>query len=54
METPFKNKLIEILKTDSLFVDQDSGLVTVAIIDRAWQIDRGLVKWLLSDASINT
>jgi len=52
METSFQNKLIGILKTDSRFIDQDGELVKAAIIDRAWKIDRGLVKLLLSDVSI--
>lgn len=52
METSFQNKLIEILKTDSRFTDQDGELVKAAIIDRAWKIDRDLVKLLVSDASI--
>ncbi|MBA7566192.1 hypothetical protein ES708_07880 [subsurface metagenome] len=52
MEASFQNKLIEILKTDSRFIDQDGELVKAAIIDRAWKTDRDLVKLLLSDASI--
>jgi len=52
METSFQAKLIEVLKTDSRFIDQDGELVKAAIIDRAWKIDRDLVKLLLSDASI--
>jgi len=52
METSFRNKLIEILKTDSRFMDQNGELVKAAIIDRAWKMDRDLVKLLLSDASI--
>ncbi len=52
METSFQNKLIEILKTDPRFIDQDGELVKAAIIDRAWKIDRDLVKLLLSDDSI--
>jgi len=52
METSFQNKLIKILKSDSRFIDQDGELVKAAIIDRAWKIDRNLVKLLLSDASI--
>ena len=52
METSFQIKLIDILKTDARFIDQDGELVKAAIIDRAWKIDRELVKLLLSDASI--
>ena len=52
MEISFQNKLIGILKTDSRFIDQDGELLKAAIIDRAWKTDRGLVKLLLSDASI--
>jgi adenine-specific DNA-methyltransferase len=52
METSFQNKLIEILKTDPRFIDQDGELVKAAIIDRAWKTDRDLVKLLLFDVSI--
>jgi len=52
MGTSFQDKLIEILKTDSRFIDQDGELLKAAIIDRAWKSDRDLVKLLLSDASV--
>jgi adenine-specific DNA-methyltransferase len=52
METSFQNKLLEILKTDSRFIDQDGELVKAAVIDRAWKSDRDLVKLLISDANI--
>ncbi len=48
MAKSFNNKLIELLKTDSRFVDDEGELVKAAVIDRAWKIDRDLVKLLLS------
>jgi len=49
MTEKFNEKLIEILKTDSRFVDDEGELVKAAVIDRAWKIDRDLVKLLLAD-----
>ena len=51
MTASFDNKLIERLKTDARFLDDEGELVKTAVIDRAWKIDRDLVKLLLSDAS---
>jgi len=48
----FNTKLINLLKTDSRFVDDDGELVLAAVQDRAWKIDHGLVKLLLSDKEI--
>ncbi|MBE3138938.1 MAG: site-specific DNA-methyltransferase [Actinobacteria bacterium] len=45
---PFNEKLIELLKMDSRFVDDEGELIKAAVIDRAWKIDRDLVKLLLS------
>ena len=52
MTKSFSEKLIEILKTDSRFVDDEGELVKAAVIDRAWKIDRDLVKLLLSKPEI--
>ncbi len=52
MTKSFSEKLIEILKTDSRFVDDEGELVKAAVIDRAWKIDRDLVKLLLSKPDI--
>lgn len=49
---PFNTKLINLLKTDSRFVDDDGELVLAAVQDYAWKIDRDLVKLLLSDKEI--
>jgi len=48
----FNTKLIDLLKTDSRFVDNEGELVFAAVQDRAWKIDRDLVKLLLSDKEI--
>ena len=45
---PFNEKLIELLKKDSRFMDDERELIKAAVIDRAWKIDRDLVKLLLS------
>lgn len=52
MAKRFSDKLIEVLKTDSRFVDDEGELVKAAVIDRAWKIDRDLVKLLLGDPDI--
>ena len=52
MTKKFNEKLIGILKTDSRFVDDEGELVKAAVIDRAWKIDRDLVKLLLGDPDI--
>ena len=49
---PFNTKLTALLKTDPRFVDDDGELVLAAVQDRAWKIDRNLVKLLLSDKDI--
>ncbi len=48
----FSTKLINLLKTDPRFVDDEGELVLAAVQDRAWKIDHGLVKLLLSDKEI--
>jgi len=52
MVKSFNEKLIELLKTDSRFVDDEGELIKAAVIDRAWKIDRDLVKLLLSEPEI--
>jgi len=52
IEKSFNEKLIEVLKTDSRFVDDEGELIKAAVIDRAWKIDRDLVKLLLSEPEI--
>ena len=52
MAKSFNEKLIEILKTDSRFLDDEGELVKAAVIDRAWKIDRDLVKLLLGKPEI--
>ncbi|GIV64274.1 MAG: hypothetical protein KatS3mg045_1613 [Bellilinea sp.] len=49
---PFHLKLINLLKTDPRFVDEDGELIIAAVQDRAWKLDRDLVKLLLSDQEI--
>jgi len=52
MAKSFNDKLVELLKTDPRFVDDEGELVKSAVIDRAWEIDRDLVKLLLSQPKI--
>jgi adenine-specific DNA-methyltransferase len=52
MEASFNQNLINLLKKDVRFVDEDGELVKSAVIDHAWKIDRGLVKLLLSDKEV--
>jgi len=46
---PFYTKLIDMLKTDQRFLDDDGELILAAIQNAAWNFDRNLVKLLLSD-----
>ena len=48
----FNPKLINLLKTGLRFVDDEGELIIAAVQDRAWKIDRDLVKLLLSDKEI--
>ena len=45
----FNTKLTALLKTDTRFVDDEGELLLAAVQDRAWRVDRDLVKLLLSD-----
>lgn len=48
----FNTKLVDLLKTDPRFVDDEGELVLAGVQDRAWKLDRDLVKLLLSDKDI--
>ncbi|MCA2001924.1 MAG: site-specific DNA-methyltransferase [Chloroflexi bacterium] len=48
----FQTKLIDLLKTDPRFVDDDGELVLAAVQDAAWKTDRALVKLLLADPAL--
>jgi adenine-specific DNA-methyltransferase len=48
----FNTKLIDLLKTDPRFVDDEGELLIAAVQDRVWKIDHDLVKLLLSDKEI--
>lgn len=48
----FSTKVINVLKTDPRFVDEDGELVSAAVQDQAWKLDHDLVKLLLSDKEI--
>ena len=48
----FEKRLINLLKTDPRFIDDEGELILAAVQDRAWKIDRDLVKLLLSDKEI--
>ena len=52
MPKNFNEKLIELLKTDVRFIDEEGELVKAAVTDRAWKIDHDLVRLLLGDADI--
>ena len=52
MPKEFHQRLIALLKSDTRFVDDAGELVTAAVMDRAWKIDHGLVRLLLSCADI--
>ena len=52
MPNNFNEKLINLLKNDPRFVDDEAELIKPAVIDRAWKIDHNLVRLLLSDEDI--
>ena len=52
MSKKFNKNIIEILKTDFRFVDDEGELVKAAVIDRAWKIDPDLVRLLLGQPEI--
>ena len=53
MPKNFHEKLINLLKTDPRFVDDEGELVKAAVMDRAWKIDHDLVRLLLGDKGWN-
>ena len=54
MPNNFHEKLINLLKTDPRFVDDEGELVKAAVIDRARKIDHDLVRLLLRDPDIKS
>jgi len=48
----FNSKLIDLLKSNPSFVDDEGELVLAAVQDRAWKIDHDLIRLLLSDEEI--
>jgi len=48
----FNSELIDLLKTNPRFVDDEGELILAAVQDRAWKIDHDLVKLLLSKKEI--
>ncbi|WP_424946442.1 hypothetical protein [Candidatus Spongiihabitans sp.] len=40
MARNFNEKLVELLKADARFVDDDGNLIRAAVIERAWKIDQ--------------
>jgi len=50
----FIDRLINLLKTDPRFVDDEGELLVAAVQDHAWKIDHGLVKLLLGDPDVKS
>lgn len=48
----FNSELIDLLKTNPRFVDDEGELILAAVQDHAWKIDHDLVKLLLSKKEI--
>lgn len=48
----FNSKLINLLKSNPAFLDDEGELLLATVQDRAWKIDRELIKLLLSDKEI--
>ncbi len=48
----FNSKLIDLLKTNPNFVDEEGELLLTAIQDHAWKLDHDLIKLLLDDGEI--
>jgi hypothetical protein len=45
----FNSRLIDLLKSDQRFVDDEGELVLAAVQDSAWKLDHDLIRLLLSD-----
>ena len=54
MSKHFHEKLINLLKIDPRFIDDEGALVRAAVMDRAWKMDHNLVRLLLGDADIKS
>ena len=54
MPDHFHEKLINLLKTDPRFIDDEGELVKAAVMDRAWRMDHALMKLLLREPDIKT
>ena len=50
----FNTRLIDLLKNDPRFVDDNGELLLAAVQDAAWKVDHDLIKLLLSDQEIKT
>ena len=48
----FNKKLIELLKREPKYLDENGELITAVVIDNAWKLDHGLIKLLLGDAEV--
>lgn len=48
----FNSQLIDLLKTDPRFVDDEEELILAAVQDRAWKIDHDLIRLLLSKKEV--
>lgn len=48
----FNSQLIELLKTDSRFVDGEGELLSIAVQDYAWKLDKDLIKLPLKEKDI--
>ena len=54
MPSNFENKLINRLKTDRRFVNDQEELVKDAVIDQAWKFDHALVELLIDDEDLKS
>ena len=50
----FNSRLIDLLKSDQRFVDDEGELVLAAVQDSAWKLDHDLIRLLLSDEKIKS
>lgn len=48
----FNSQLIDLLKTDPRFVDDEEELILAAVQDRAWKVDHDLIRLLLSKKEV--
>ena len=52
MEKNFNTELLELLKTDTRFIDSNGELLKKVITDKAWKTDHALMKLLLSNSNV--